>query len=163
MVQADDLVEYGFRRVIITITAVMCALLESVDTTIVNVALTNMRGSLGATLTDVAWVITAYAIANVIVIPMTSWLSQQFGRRNYFAVSIIIFTVSSFLCGNATNIWELVAFRFVQGLTQAQSKERYDALGAEPVGLDSADFKTLLASEARQLSTLIRDKNISAE
>jgi DHA2 family multidrug resistance protein len=116
MVQADDLVEYGFRRVIITITAVMCALLEIVDTTIVNVALTNMRGSLGATLTDVAWVITAYAIANVIVIPMTSWLSQQFGRRNYFAVSIIIFTVASFLCGNATNIWELVAFRFIQGL-----------------------------------------------
>ena len=112
----DSLVEYGFRRVIITITAVLCALLEIVDTTIVNVALTDMRGSLGATLTDVAWVITAYAIANVIVIPMTSWLSQQFGRRNYFAVSIVIFTVSSFLCGNATNIWELVAFRFVQGL-----------------------------------------------
>lgn len=116
MVQEDDLVEYGFRRVIITITAVMCALLEIVDTTIVNVALTDMRGSLGATLTDVAWVITAYAIANVIVIPMTSWLSQQFGRKNYFAASIILFTVSSFLCGNADNIWELVAFRFIQGL-----------------------------------------------
>ncbi|KAF2332605.1 MDR family MFS transporter [Flavobacterium daemonense] len=116
-VQADDdLVEYGYRRVIITITAVLCALLEIVDTTIVNVALTDMRGSLGATLTDVAWVITAYAIANVIVIPMTSWLSQQFGRRNYFVASIIIFTVCSFLCGNATNIWELVAFRFVQGM-----------------------------------------------
>ena len=116
VVAEDDLVEYGFRRIIITITAVLCALLEIVDTTIVNVALTNMRGSLGATLTDVAWVITAYAIANVIVIPMTSWLSQQFGRRNYFAVSIIIFTVASFLCGNASNIWELVAFRFIQGL-----------------------------------------------
>jgi DHA2 family multidrug resistance protein len=117
MVQSDDsLVEYGFRRVIITITAVLCALLEIVDTTIVNVALNNMRGSLGATLTDVAWVITAYAIANVIVIPMTSWLSQQFGRKNYFAASIILFTLSSFLCGNATNIWELVAFRFLQGL-----------------------------------------------
>ena len=116
-VKADDsLVEYGFRRVIITITAVLCALLEIVDTTIVNVALNDMRGSLGATLTDVAWVITAYAIANVIVIPMTSWLSQQFGRRNYFAASIIIFTASSFLCGNATNIWELVIFRFIQGL-----------------------------------------------
>ena len=112
----DDLVEYGFRRTIITITAVLCALLEIVDTTIVNVALNNMRGSLGATLTDVAWVITAYAIANVIVIPMTSWLSQQFGRRNYFAASIIIFTVASFMCGNADNIWELVAFRFIQGL-----------------------------------------------
>jgi len=112
----DDLVEYGFRRVIITITAVVCALLEIVDTTIVNVALNNMRGSLGATLTDVAWVISAYAIANVIVIPMTSWLSQQFGRRNYFAASIILFTVSSFLCGNADGIWELVFFRFMQGL-----------------------------------------------
>jgi len=112
----DDLVEYGFRRVIITITAVLCALLEIVDVTIVNVALTNMRGSLGATLNDVAWVITAYAIANVIVIPMTSWLSQQFGRRNYFVVSIIIFTVASFLCGNADNIWELIIFRFIQGL-----------------------------------------------
>jgi len=112
----EDLVEYGFRRAIITVTAVMCALLEIVDTTIVNVALTDMRGSLGATLTDVAWVITAYAIANVIVIPMTSWLSQQFGRRNYFAVSIVIFTVASFLCGNAGNIWELVFFRFIQGL-----------------------------------------------
>ncbi len=114
--QQDSLVEYGFRRVVITITAVLCALLEIVDTTIVNVALNDMKGSLGATLTDVAWVITAYAIANVIVIPMTSWLSQQFGRRNYFAASIIIFTVSSFLCGNATNIWELVAFRFIQGM-----------------------------------------------
>ncbi len=112
----DLLVEYGFRRVIITITAVLCALLEIVDTTIVNVALNNMRGGLGATLTDVAWVITAYAIANVIIIPMTSWLSQQFGRRNYFATSIVIFTVASFLCGNATNIWELVFFRFIQGL-----------------------------------------------
>ncbi len=112
----EDLVEYGFRRVIITITAVLCALLEIVDTTIVNVALNDMRGSLGASLTDIAWVITAYAIANVIVIPMTSWLSQQFGRRNYFAASIIIFTVSSFLCGNATDIWELIIFRFIQGL-----------------------------------------------
>ncbi|WP_299780425.1 DHA2 family efflux MFS transporter permease subunit [uncultured Formosa sp.] len=112
----NSLVEYGFRRVIITITAVLCALLEIVDTTIVNVALNDMKGSLGATLTDVAWVITAYAIANVIVIPMTSWLSKQFGRRNYFATSIIIFTTASFLCGNATNIWELVAFRFIQGL-----------------------------------------------
>ena len=112
----DSLVEYGFRRIIITITAILCALLEIVDTTIVNVALNDMRGSLGATLTDVAWVITAYAIANVIIIPMTSWLSKQFGRRNYFAVSIVVFTFSSFLCGNATNIWELVGVRFIQGL-----------------------------------------------
>lgn len=114
--EQDSLVEYGFRRTIITITAILCALLEIVDTTIVNVALNDMRGNLGATLTEVGWVITAYAIANVIIVPMTSWLSQQFGRRNYFAVSIVIFTAASFLCGNATNIWELVIFRFIQGL-----------------------------------------------
>lgn len=116
LTEKDSLVEYGFKRALITVSCILCALLEIVDTTIVNVALNDMRGSLGATLTDVAWVITAYAIANVIVIPMTSWLSQQFGRRNYFASSIIIFTVSSFLCGNATNIWELVVFRFIQGM-----------------------------------------------
>ncbi len=112
----EDLVEYGSRRVIITITAIFCALLEIVDTTIVNVALNDMKGNLGATLSEVSWVITAYAIGNVIVVPMTSWLSAQFGRRNYFAASIIIFTVCSFLCGNADGIWELVLFRFIQGL-----------------------------------------------
>ncbi|MDR6808741.1 DHA2 family multidrug resistance protein [Dyadobacter sp. BE34] len=111
----ESLVEYGYRRVIITITAVLCALLEIVDTTIVNVALNDMRGNLGGTLSEVSWVITAYAIGNVIIVPMTSWLSQQFGRRNYFAASIIIFTVASFLCGNADNIWELVFFRLIQG------------------------------------------------
>ncbi|UII22236.1 DHA2 family efflux MFS transporter permease subunit [Fulvivirga ligni] len=116
MLQENNTVEYGFRRVIITITAITCALLEIVDTTIVNVALNDMRGNLGATLNDVGWVVTAYAIANVIMVPLTSWLSQQFGRKNYFAASIIIFTTASFLCGNATNIWELVAFRFIQGL-----------------------------------------------
>lgn len=116
MVKQDSLIEYGSRRAIITITAILCALLEIVDTTIVNVSLHDMQGNLGATTTEVGWVITAYAIGNVIIVPMTSWLSQQFGRRNYFAASIMIFTVCSFLCGNATGIWELVFFRFVQGL-----------------------------------------------
>src|SRR5690348_6127938 len=116
MEQQGSLIEYGSRRVIITITAVFCALLEIIDTTIVNVALNNMKGSLGATLNEISWVITAYSIANVIIVPMTSWLSQQFGRRNYFAASIIIFTVSSFLCGNSTGIVELIVFRFIQGL-----------------------------------------------
>src|SRR5690349_3509521 len=113
--QQASLIEYGSRRVIITITAIVCALLEIVDTTIVNVALSDMKGNLGATTSEVGWVVTAYAIGNVIIVPMTSWLSAQFGRRNYFAFSIILFTVFSFLCGNASGIWELVAFRFLQG------------------------------------------------
>src|SRR3954469_5459647 len=116
MQQQNSLVMYGAARVVITLTAIMCALLEIVDTTIVNVALNDMKGNLGATTSEVGWVVTSYAIGNVIIIPMTSWLAQQFGRRNYFAVSIIIFTICSYLCGNASTMWELVLFRFIQGL-----------------------------------------------
>ncbi|MFI5133101.1 MAG: DHA2 family efflux MFS transporter permease subunit [Chitinophagales bacterium] len=116
MQQTISLVEYGSRRTIITITAIICALLEIVDTTIVNVALNDMKGNLGATTSEIGWVVTAYAIGNVIIIPMTSWLAQQFGRRNYFAASIIIFTICSFLCGNSTTIVELIIFRFLQGI-----------------------------------------------
>jgi DHA2 family multidrug resistance protein len=112
----NSLVEYGSRRIIITVVAVVCAILELIDSTIVNVALNDLRGSLGATVNEIGWVITAYSIANVIIVPMTSWLSQQFGRRNYFAVSIIIFTLCSFLCGSATSLWQIVIFRFIQGL-----------------------------------------------
>lgn len=116
MIPANSLVEYGSRRVIITLTAIVCALLEIVDTTIVNVAINDMKGNLGATTSEVGWVITAYAIGNVIIVPMTSWLAQQFGRRNYFAASIILFTICSFLCGNASGINELIIFRFLQGI-----------------------------------------------
>jgi len=114
--QQASLVEYGSRRVIITVTAIICALLEIVDTTIVNVALNDMKGNLGATTNEIGWIVTAYAIGNVIIIPMTSWLAQQFGRRNYFAASIILFTIFSYLCGNATSIEELILFRFLQGV-----------------------------------------------
>jgi DHA2 family multidrug resistance protein len=106
----------GFRKWIIVITVVMASLLEMIDTTVVNVSLPQIMGNLGATLEDVAWIITAYAVANVIILPMTGWLSSKFGRRNYFVVSILIFTVASFFCGNAHNIWQLVIFRFIQGI-----------------------------------------------
>lgn len=112
----NSLIEYGARRVIITITVIMCSLLELIDTSIVNVATTNLMGNLGATLSEVSWVIAAYGIANVIVVPMSSWLSIKLGRRNYFGTSVVLFTVASVLCGNSTNIWELVFFRFIQGI-----------------------------------------------
>ena len=107
--------EFGARKWIITVTVILASVIELVDTSIVNVALPQMMGNLGATLDEVAWVVTAYVVANVIVVPMAGWLSSVFGRRNYFAGSIILFTVASFFCGHATNIWELVAFRFIQG------------------------------------------------
>lgn len=108
--------ETGFRKWIITITVILASLLELIDTTVVNVSLPQIMGNLGATLEDVGWVVTAYAVANVIILPMSGWLSSRFGRRNYFAFSIILFIVASFFCGNANNIWELIIFRFIQGI-----------------------------------------------
>ncbi len=108
--------EQGWRKFIITLTVIAAAVIELIDTSIVNVAISHMSGTLGATLEDVAWVVTAYAIANVIIIPMTSFLAARLGRRRYYIGSILLFTAASVLCGNATNIWELVAFRFIQGI-----------------------------------------------
>lgn len=108
--------EQGFNKWIITITVILAALLELIDTTVVNVSLPQIMGNLGATLEDVGWVVTSYSIANVVILPMSGWLSTRFGRRNYFTFSIILFTIASFFCGNAHNIWELVAFRFIQGI-----------------------------------------------
>ena len=96
---------------------VMLALiLEILDSSIVNVALPSMMGNLGATVDEISWVVTSYIIANVIIIPMTSWLSGRFGRRRYFTGSILLFTAASFLCGFATTLPELVVFRVIQGL-----------------------------------------------
>ncbi len=108
--------EVGIRKLVITFTVIAAAIIELIDTSIVNVALNDMSGNLGATLEDVAWVVTSYAIANVIIIPMTSFLAARFGRRNYYIGSILLFTAASVACGNAHNIWELVAFRFLQGI-----------------------------------------------
>jgi DHA2 family multidrug resistance protein len=108
--------ETGFKKWIITITVIMASLLELIDTTIVNVAIPHIQGNLGATLEDIAWVVTGYAVANVIILPMSGWLGGRFGRKNYFLTSIVVFTIASFLCGNATSLDELVAFRILQGI-----------------------------------------------
>src|SRR5471030_2508014 len=106
----------NIQRNLLIITVLLAAVMELIDTTIVNVALSHMSGNLGATLEDTTWVITSYAIANVIIIPLTSFLTTNLGRRNYYIGSIILFVVCSFMCGSATNIWMLVFFRFLQGL-----------------------------------------------
>lgn len=106
----------GFRRWIVVITAVSAAIMELIDTSIVNVGLTDIAGNLGATIEDVAWVVTSYGIANVIVIPMTGFLQKYFGRKNYYIGSIILFTLASYGCGISTDLWTLVAFRFLQGV-----------------------------------------------
>src|SRR6516162_7555572 len=92
------------------------ALLEVVDTSIVNVALTEMQNSLQATLSEVSWVVSSYAVANVIILPMTAWLGERFGKKRYFIFSLDAFTVASVLCGIATNLPLLIFARVLQGL-----------------------------------------------
>ncbi|AKU91338.1 DHA2 family efflux MFS transporter permease subunit [Vulgatibacter incomptus] len=92
------------------------ALLELVDTSIVNVALREIQSSLGATLTQVSWVVSSYAVANVIILPMTAWLGERFGKKPYFVFSLIAFTLSSVLCGLSTNLPTLIVARVLQGL-----------------------------------------------
>lgn len=108
--------ETGLKKWIITITVITASLLELIDTTIVNVSIPQIQGNLGATLTDAAWVVTGYSVANVIILPMSGWLGNFFGRKNYFLASIILFTVASFLCGNSHSLNELIGFRILQGI-----------------------------------------------
>ncbi len=103
-------------RYIIAFAVVMASVLELVDTSIVNVAIPHMMGNLGATLDEIAWVSTGYIVANVIILPLTSWLSGHFGRRNYYTGSIALFTLASFFCGNAHTLESLVFWRVVQGI-----------------------------------------------
>src|SRR5215207_11203463 len=112
-VVAEDKYKYKY---LIAIAVTLAAVLELVDTSIVNVAIPHMMGNLGATLDEVAWVSTGYIVANVIVLPLTSWLSERFGRRNYYFGSILLFTLASFFCGAARSLEALVFWRVVQGI-----------------------------------------------
>ncbi len=102
-------------RWIILIGLITAAIMEVLDTTIINVALPQMAGNLNATTDEIAWVSTGYILSNVVVLPMTAWLSQRFGRRNYLSFSIILFITASFFCGTSKTLIELVGWRILQG------------------------------------------------
>lgn len=101
---------------LIIFVAVLASLLEIIDTSIVNVAIPTMMGNLGATLEDISMVITGYAIANAIVLPLSAWLGERFGRRQYYLGCIALFTAVSVACGLAPNLFFLTIFRILQGL-----------------------------------------------
>src|SRR4029079_7439773 len=103
-------------KYLIAFAVVLAALMQVIDSSIVNVALPDMMGNLGARLDEIAWVSTGYILASVIIIPLTGWLGDFFGRKRYFVGSIIIFTVASFLCGASHSLGALVFWRIVQGL-----------------------------------------------
>src|SRR4051812_3433995 len=102
-------------RWLILFGLITAAIMEVLDTTIVNVALPQMAGNLGATMTEIAWVSTGYILANVVVLPLTAYLTATFGRRNYLTASIVIFIVASFMCGVSHSLGELVLWRILQG------------------------------------------------
>lgn len=112
----EDLVEYGSRRWFIVVGVMLATLLQVLDATIVNVALPTIQGNMGANFDEAAWVVTGYIIAAVIVIPLTPWLQQMMGRRNYYVTAIVGFTLTSGLCGTATSLDQLVFYRVLQGL-----------------------------------------------
>jgi DHA2 family multidrug resistance protein len=101
---------------IVAIAVVIPTFMEVLDTTIANVALRHIAGGLSAAVTDGEWVITSYLVANAIILPISGWLSIRLGRRNYFLLSILIFTAASAFCGMATSLNQLIAARVLQGL-----------------------------------------------
>jgi MFS transporter, DHA2 family, multidrug resistance protein len=101
---------------VIAAIVVIPTFMEVLDTTITVVALRYIAGGLSATVDDGEWVITSYLAANAIILPITGWLSAHLGRRNYFLLSIAVFTLASGLCGMATSLGQLIVFRVVQGL-----------------------------------------------
>ena len=113
---AERAAEQGWIKWAIAITVALGAILEVIDMSIVNVALPHMQGNLGATLAEIGWVITGYSMANVVIIPLTAWLDDRFGRKAYFIFSLVAFTLASILCGLATNLPMLIFARVLQGL-----------------------------------------------
>ncbi len=108
--------EIHANRYIIAITVTLACVLELVDTSIVNVAVPHMMGSLGASLDEITWVSIGYVVANVIVLPISGFLGDVFGRRNYLLLSVLLFTLASFACGESGTLASLVFWRIVQGL-----------------------------------------------
>ena len=102
-------------RWFILLGLITAAMMEILDTTIINVALPRMAGNLSATQEEIAWVSTSYILANVVVLPMTAFFTERFGRKNYLTFSILMFIAASFLCGTAHSLGELVLFRLMQG------------------------------------------------
>jgi len=99
----------------IALVVTMVAFMEILDTTIVNVALPHIAGTMSVSSDDATWALTSYLVANGIVLPISGWLGNMMGRKRYFLTCILMFTVFSFLCGVSSSLWQLILFRLLQG------------------------------------------------
>ena len=132
-------------KYLIALAVVLASMMQVIDSSIVNVAIPHMMGELGANLDEIAWVSTGYILAAVIVMPMTGWLASYFGRKRYFAASIIIFTAASFFCGASSSLGMLVFWRIVQGigggaLITTSQAILYEVFPREEIGMAMALF-----------------------
>src|SRR3954463_6098938 len=146
VIRDAEVVEDKYKyKYLIAIAVTLAAVLELIDTSIVNVAIPHMMGNLGATLDEISWVSTGYIIANVVVIPLSSWLSGYFGRKRYLTGSILVFVAASFFCGAASTLGGMIFWRVVQGLgggallSTAQST-LFEAFPPKEVGVGQAVF-----------------------
>ena len=102
---------------IVAVAVMLGTFMEVLDTTVVNVSLPHIAGSLSATVDETTWVLTSYLVSNAIVLPMTGWLANQFGRKRILLTSVFGFTIASVACGLAPNLATLIIFRVIQGAT----------------------------------------------
>ena len=106
----------GVNKWVVALTVMLPTFIEVMDTSVTNVALPHIQGSLNAGLDEATWVLTSYLVSNAVIIPMTGWLAGVFGRKRYLLFSLVLFTISSILCGAAPSLELLVFFRVLQGL-----------------------------------------------
>ncbi|KAB8313150.1 DHA2 family efflux MFS transporter permease subunit [Erwinia endophytica] len=100
---------------LVAISVTLAVFMEILDTTIVNVSLPHIAGSLSSSYDESTWVLTSYLVANGIVLPISAFLSRLFGRKQFFLICVVMFTICSFLCGIATELWQIILFRVLQG------------------------------------------------
>src|SRR4029079_10337193 len=102
---------------LIAVSVMFATFMEVLDTTVVNVSLPHIAGSLSASIDEATWALTSYLVANAIILPMTGWLAATFGRKRLLMLAVIGFTAASCLCGLAPTLGSLIFFRIVQGAT----------------------------------------------
>ncbi|MGH9588710.1 MAG: DHA2 family efflux MFS transporter permease subunit, partial [Acidobacteriaceae bacterium] len=100
---------------VITFTVTLATFMESLDSSIANVSLPHIAGTLGSTFEEATWILTSYLVANAIVLPISGWIANRIGRKRFYMTCVALFTVFSFLCGLATSLTMLVIFRVIQG------------------------------------------------
>ncbi|MBV9851197.1 MAG: DHA2 family efflux MFS transporter permease subunit [Armatimonadetes bacterium] len=118
---------------LVSMAVIFGVLMSAIDTSVVNVALPNIQGNVGATQQEITWISTGYLISVVILMPLTNWLSLRFGRKKVYLTSLVVFTAASFMCGISRSLGELIFWRVIQGfgagtlqpLAQAMFREAF--------------------------------------